>query len=125
MNTFNHFLAMAGLLFIADICPALAAPTGNDLLIACNQSIKSGYNGIEGQMCTWYVTPCDCNIDKSLPRVCLPENINTNELAQIVVNGLLEDETLQKEYAALSAATILSRHYPCTTDPVGGEDQGG
>jgi len=91
----------------------IAAPTGGDLLNACRQSITSGFDSTEGMMCTWYVTPCDCSLDTDIPRVCLPESLPANELALDVITGLTEQPELQEKDAALAAALVLSRKYPC------------
>ena len=95
--------------------PVLAAPGGADLLAACERSLANGFQGIAGQMCTWYVTPCDCtyNRDKQIPRVCLPATVSVEALAQEVISGLREQAALQGEEAAVAATFILSRTYPC------------
>ena len=95
--------------------PALAAPSGADLLEACEHSLAHGFQGIAGQMCTWYVPPCDCtyNREKQIPRVCLPATVSVEALAQEVISGLREQAALQGEEAAVAATFILSRTYPC------------
>ncbi len=91
-----------------------AAPTGSDLLYACNMSLESGFDSIEGKMCAWYTTPCNCGSDASIPAVCLPEDVNTEELAKLVIQGLSNREDLLNIYAGDSAAILLSENYPCT-----------
>jgi hypothetical protein len=91
----------------------VAAPTGGDLLEACTESVSRGFDSMIGQMCTWYVTPCDCNIDKSLPAVCLPESADTKSLSAIVISGLTTQPDLQQLDATRAAAMILSEEYPC------------
>jgi len=91
----------------------MAAPTGGDLLEACTESVSHGFDSLIGQMCTWYVTPCDCNIDKSIPMVCLPESAETKSLAAIVIAGLTAQPHLQQLDATQAAAKILSEKYPC------------
>lgn len=93
-----------------------AAPAANDLLRACESSLKNGFHGVEGELCYWYVTPCDCDYRKSpeLPRVCLPKSIPTETLARTVIEGLKEQPELQSKEADYAAAVILSRIYPCT-----------
>ena len=92
-----------------------AAPGGADLLRACNQALAGGFNGMQGRMCTWYVTPCDCEAARKpgAPRVCLPEAVATESLARAVVAGLVAQPELQLKDADVAAAMILSRFYPC------------
>lgn len=91
----------------------IAAPTGGDLLQVCTESVRDGFDTMKGKMCTWYVTPCDCNIDKTLPMVCLPESVPTETLANVVISGLAEQPDLQQQSATRAAALILSVKYPC------------
>lgn len=93
-----------------------AAPVAADLLRACENSLNAEFQGIEGELCTWYVTPCDCDYGKSndLPRVCLPEAESTESLARTVIAGLRETPGLLDKPADYAAAIILSREYPCT-----------
>ncbi len=95
-----------------------AAPTGEALLHACKAALEDGFTDIEGQMCEWYVTPCDCHAgkDPGIPRVCLPHGIPTEWLAKEVIKGLLEKPALQNVSAEMAANTILSRSYPCTDE---------
>ena len=95
---------------------ALATPTGAELLQACRQAITSGFAGVAGQMCAWYVTPCDCGTGKKpeAPRVCLPETVATESLAREVTTGLMAQPELQSQDADVAAAMILFRIYPCT-----------
>jgi len=96
--------------------PLAAAPTGRQLLKACEQAIDNGYTGPEASMCEWYVTPCDCNSaqHEPVPRVCLPEDISSRELARKVIDGLRSEPDLSYKSAAYAAGVILSRDYPCT-----------
>lgn len=100
-------------LFFTILC--LAAPAAGDLLQACEHSLSNGFDGVEGDMCTWYVTPCDCDYGKvnNMPRVCLPESVPIEILARTVVDGLREQTELHTEDADFAAAAILSRVYPC------------
>jgi hypothetical protein len=93
-----------------------AAPSAFDLLEACEISLKNGFQGIEGELCTWYITPCDCDYGKTkeTPRVCLPEPVPVESLARIVVRGLKEQPELHMEDANYAAAIILSHVYPCS-----------
>lgn len=99
--------------------PLAAAPTGGQLLKACELAGRNGHKGIEASMCEWYVTPCDCNSAdrKQVPRVCLPEGVPGSVLARRVIDGLRADPELRKKSAAYAAAVILSRDYPCTDSP--------
>ena len=92
-----------------------ASPSGADVIAACEESLASGFQGIKGMMCTWYVTPCDCTYakDPATPRVCLPEGKETEELAREVIQGLKSRPELQTLSAELSANTILAKKYPC------------
>jgi len=107
-------LIWVGLLFIrcADI---YAAPSANDLLAACEDSLANGFHGATGLMCSWYVTPCDCHHGKDLviPRVCLMGNESEASLAKIIVSGLKEQPALQLKPAEMAAGIILSAEYPC------------
>jgi hypothetical protein len=92
-----------------------AAPSGADLETACQQSLDAGFHGNEGMLCTWYVTPCDCDYGKEqkIPRVCLPETVTVETLAYEVIAGLQEQPELKTKDAELAVALILSRIYPC------------
>ncbi len=92
---------------------ANAAPSGSDLLTACTRSMQDGFESMTGKLCTWYVTPCDCNIDKTIPMVCLPESVTTETLAGLVISGLEQRPELQLLDATRAAAVILSGKYPC------------
>ena len=100
------------LMFASDV---LAAPSGADLLHACEDSLVNGFQSTKGMMCIWYVTPCDCHFGdkKSVPRVCLPKDAAHEELARVVMNGLKEKNELQTLTAEMAAGTILSPIYPC------------
>ncbi|MEJ2761756.1 MAG: Rap1a/Tai family immunity protein [Gammaproteobacteria bacterium] len=91
------------------------APGGADLLAACNHSLKRGFTGMQGAMCSYYVTPCDCAAVRKpdAPRVCLPDDVPVAELARKVVAGLKARPGLQSRSASAAAAVILSRDYPC------------
>ncbi len=104
-------LILAFSLLIQDV--AIAAPSGSDLLEACTQSMRDGFDSMKGKLCTWYVTPCDCNIDKTIPMVCLPESVSTETLAGIVISGLQQRPELQQLDATRAAAEILSARYSC------------
>ena len=92
-----------------------AAPSGNDLLTACEESLTNGFQGPSGMMCIWYVTPCDCQYGKdiAIPRVCLPDRESHELLARAVVEGLKSQAELQSESAEMAAGLILSPKYPC------------
>lgn len=105
----------AGVIQLLLITLVMAAPAASELLKACEHSLANGFEGIEGDMCTWYVTPCDCDygMASDTPRVCLPKSEPVESLAQTVVEGLREQPELHAEDADFAAATILSRIYPC------------
>jgi hypothetical protein len=92
-----------------------AAPTGADLLEACETSLEKGFQGSFGMMCVWYVTPCDCHHGKhsEIPRVCLPDGLETEDLAKQVIAGLKSTPELQSNTAEISAGKILVEKYPC------------
>lgn len=94
---------------------SFAAPSGADLETACRHSLDRGFQGNEGMMCTWYVTPCDCDYGKKheTTRVCLPETVSVETLAALVVSGLQERPELKTKDAGFAAAEILSHIYPC------------
>ena len=96
--------------------PLAAAPSGKQLLKACETALANGYRGMAASMCEWYVTPCDCKVAKPgpSPRVCLPEKISSTILARKVIDGLKAEPELSGKNAAYAAAVILARSYPCT-----------
>jgi len=96
--------------------PVAAAPSGADLIAACEQALANDFQGMNGQMCTWYVTPCDCTYGQEstrMPRVCLPFSVAVEDLAREVITTLQAEPALQSEEAGLAAALILARTYPC------------
>lgn len=110
INFFSPFISIA----VCLLSPALAAaPTGADLLTACSASLETGFDGAEGQLCTWYVYPCNCGVDKDIPQVCLPNTVSTGELARDVIAGLEQQSVLSEQDASRAAAIILSEKYPC------------
>jgi len=92
-----------------------AAPSGADLESACQQSLNNGFHGNEGMLCTWYVTPCDCDYGKKqeIPHVCLPATVTVETLAREVIAGLQQQPGLKTKDAGFAAALILSHIYPC------------
>jgi len=102
------------LLFSLNI-QVMASPTGADVLTTCEESLASGFQGITGMMCVWYVTPCDCHIgkDPAIPRVCLPDGMETETLAREVIEGLKSRPELQSETAELASNSVLTIKYPC------------
>ena len=104
------------LVFLLVLSPSIqAAPTGADLLEACEISLEKGFNGSKGMMCVWYVTPCDCHYgkDSAIPRVCLPDGKEAESLAREVIDGLKLQPELQSESAEISAGIVLAPKYPC------------
>lgn len=93
--------------------PALSVPTGAELKDACAEALVSDFDGLNGQMCTWYVLPCNCTSNKDIPLVCLPEGVAVTDLATEVISGMADYPDLESWPAANAAAEILSRHYPC------------
>lgn len=93
----------------------VAAPDGADLLRACETALENDFEGINGGMCGYYVRPCDCDAGRPVdaPRVCLPESMSAQSLAKRIIQGLKEEPSLQQRDAAVAAAVILSREYPC------------
>lgn len=90
------------------------APTGRDLLTACQSSLAEGFNSIEGMLCTWYVTPCDCvHNSEDIPRVCLPANLTEEYLARLLIDELKSSKNLLSQNAELAANSILVNYYPC------------
>lgn len=90
-----------------------AAPTGAELLAVCETALKSNFRGLRGKMCTWYVTPCDCDTAPGLPRVCLTEPIHPPKLAFTVTQVLRAIPEFQLKSAEEAVALILSEVYPC------------
>jgi len=92
---------------------ANAAPTGAELLTVCDSALRSNFRGLRGKMCTWYVTPCDCDTAPGLPRVCLTDPIEAPKLAVTVTEVLKAIPELQLKSAEEAVALILSEVYPC------------
>ena len=111
-------IILFSLFFYMPAFTAHAAPSGADLLSACQQSIANHFVGAKGMLCKWYVTPCDCNIrqEETTPRVCLPEEVNVKELANEVIEKLLVRPDLQQRSAEYAAAMILVERYPCDNE---------
>lgn len=90
-----------------------ATPTGAELLEVCESALKSNFRGVRGKMCTWYVTPCNCDAAPGLPRVCLTAPIEPPELAFTVTQVLKAIPEFQLKDAEEAVALILSEVYPC------------
>lgn len=92
-----------------------AAPSGADLLEACEISLEQGFQTTKGMLCVWYVTPCDCHYgkDSEVPRVCLPEGLDAEFLAKEVISGLKLDPILQAHSAEIAAGKVLVKKYSC------------
>ncbi len=92
-----------------------AAPSGADLLTACENATKNGFDNTKGMLCIWYVTPCDCHFGKAnhIPRVCLPDDVSHQSLAKTVIKEIKARPELKQENAEETAATILAPLYPC------------
>ena len=92
-----------------------AVPSGDELLKACEKSLKNGFQSAAGMMCVWYVTPCDCHDgkDSDILRVCLPEEIEEEFLARMVIEGLKANPYLKSKTAEIAASEILAPKYPC------------
>lgn len=118
MNLFLRLMAVCvSALLLLDVSAATPdAPTGADLLSACQHAQRSDYQGEKGMLCIWYVTPCDCQSlkDTALPRVCLPADISHETTAAQVVSALKNQVELQSLSAAQAAARILAASYPCS-----------
>ena len=112
MNRFIYFSIFPLLLLTL---PLTAAPTGEQLLKACETAVAKNQQGTEAVFCEWYATPCDCEAGRppDAPRVCLPENYDADKLSREVLAGLREEPELRQKHAATAAAIILARHYPC------------
>jgi len=103
------------LLFFLICLQVHAAPDGTDLLRACETSVSNGFRNIEGQICEYYVIPCNCDVDPVVPgHICLPDHISTKKLAVEVIDGLRNSPELQQQYAGTAAGIILTQRYPCT-----------
>jgi hypothetical protein len=109
----RFLLLMIGWLYAATAWAA--SPGGTDLLTACSHALKNNFADVEGAMCTYYVTPCDCAAvrEAGVPRVCLPDDVPVETLAHKVVDGLVASPDLQLRTAAAAAGEILSVDYPC------------
>jgi len=92
-----------------------AAPTGNQLLEACQIALENNFSGMEGRLCEWYIRPCDCQYGQKevMPPVCLPVSVSNTALAREVIAGLRGETERRAESAEMAARQILSRRYPC------------
>ncbi|MEM7465422.1 MAG: Rap1a/Tai family immunity protein [Pseudomonadota bacterium] len=97
------------------VAPAVhAVPSSDELIAICERALSRGYRGKAAQMCTWYVTPCDCDVStKQIPRVCIPKEIPSARLAEQVVILLKGLPEFQDSDGAVAAAEVLSVVYPC------------
>ncbi len=113
----KHVIPLCLLLCLAtaSVRAELEMPSGAELLAACEHASRHGYDNPRGMLCIWYVTPCDCAVGKSptLPRVCLPPDVQHEALAQLVMQALRERAELLVIGAEEAAAIILSEYYPC------------
>ena len=111
----NKYLLLAILSLWSFSTPRAAAPTGQQLLEACETAFKKDLQGTEALFCEWYATPCDCEAIRpaDAPRVCLPENYDVQELSRKLLTGLRAAPELKQKQAATAAAIILARDYPC------------
>jgi len=92
-----------------------AVPSSDELVQICERALANGYNGKRAQMCTWYVTPCDCDVSQlgEIPRVCIPTNVQSRKLAQQVTELLKALPEYRQPDGARAAAQVLSVVYPC------------
>lgn len=89
-------------------------PTGEDLLKSCQSLLSSETTQMQQMLCTWYILPCDCEQkDKTIPKVCLPDKVDEEELARIIVKELEHKQQLQRSSALFAANSILQKYYPC------------
>lgn len=94
--------------------PAVAAPSSDDIVTMCERALSKGFRGRTAQMCTWYVTPCDCDAEQNYaPRVCVPEDIASKTLAEQVVTLLKGLPEFRQEDGAQAVAQVLAVRYPC------------
>lgn len=95
---------------------AYASPNGTDLLRACRTSINNGFEDIEGMMCEYYLTPCECTAgeDNPAPRFCPPARASMGDLAVLVIDGFKKSPGLLNRDAQTAAAVILARRFPCS-----------
>ena len=103
------------LIFLLLYRQVVAEPGGQQLLEACENTANKRASDIETMMCDWYITPCNCDTSQSdsIPRVCLPDNVSSDELRLIVVKALKSEPEMTRLGASKAAATILSRNFPC------------
>ena len=108
-------LAPAIVLLLCINTGSAASPVGADVVLACEESLANDFEGMKGMMCTWYVTPCDCTTgkDPEIQRVCLPDDLEVEELARQVIEGLKLEPELQSKSAEVASSIILSKKYPC------------
>lgn len=92
-------------------------PTGRILMQACEAMLNDQADQLNVMLCNWYVTPCDCHYGKpeALPKVCLPESVDSNLLAAIIVEQLEKEIDLQQLSAEEAAAKILAPIHPCVS----------
>lgn len=104
------------LTLVLPLSEAFAAPlSSGELIQVCQQALANGYSGRKAQMCTWYVSPCDCDRpnDQDFPRVCIPKSVPSAKLAEDVVFLLKELPEYKDSDGARAAAKLLAVLYPC------------
>ena len=93
---------------------AMATPSSDDIVTMCERALSKGFRGRTAQMCTWYVTPCDCDAEQNnAPRVCVPEDIASKTLAEQVVTLLKGLPEFRQEDGPQAVAQVLAVRYPC------------
>ena len=82
----------------------------------CERALANGYRGRPAQMCTWYVTPCDCDLAQNeLARACVPEDIPSKKIAEQVVTLLKGLPEFRQADGAKAVSEVLAVRYPCET----------
>lgn len=104
---------LAALGVLTAVSPANAAPTATELVEVCQSAIDSNFSGVPGKMCTWYVTPCDCDTAPGVPRVCLTDPVEPDKLAFTFIEMMKVMPELTDKGAEEAVGIILSEIYPC------------
>ena len=92
-----------------------AEPTAEHVLAACQRALEKGFTGIEADICDWYITPCPCEFVEAAAEGpwCLPQDLASAALAQLVVDELSRQPQSLSAPASLPIIKIVRATYPC------------
>jgi hypothetical protein len=94
---------------------ALAGPSVDELLAACERGVAQGNAGVDSALCEWYAVPCDCKLTRpnlAIEPWCMPASISIDQ-AMLRVVGELRRQPDGSAPAEQVVPDILARLYPC------------